>query len=147
MMFEFEEYCFIKWKFKFWNSLSENSKYSIFDRLIFEVQHFRLIETLARSIKNGKKIILASLDVSIAVWLIEKSTWSIESNFPQIKNHETGFSVEFSGDYLERLKRFQALLTDLWNILTLHTCLLMKYNPMGINRDLCSLEKITNSTK
>ena len=30
LMFEFREYCFIKQKFKFWNFLSENSKYSIF---------------------------------------------------------------------------------------------------------------------
>ena len=28
----------------------------------------------------------------------------------------------------------------LWNILTLHTCLLMKYNPIDINRGLCSLK-------
>ena len=34
IMFEFGEYCFIKsikWKFKFWNFLSENLKSSIFD--------------------------------------------------------------------------------------------------------------------
>ena len=137
MMFEFGEYCFIKWKVKLSNFLSENSKYNI----------FRSVETLAWSIENGKKIILQSLDVSIAVRSIEKSTWSIESNFWPIKNRETRFFVEFSGDCTERLKRFQALLIVLWNVLTLDMCLLMKYKPMGINRSLCSHEKITNSTK
>ena len=137
MMFEFGEYCFIKWKVKLSNFLSENSKYNI----------FRSVETLAWSIENGKKIILQSLDVSIAVRSIEKSTWSIESNFWPIKNRETKIFVEFFGDCTGRLKRFQALLIVLWNVLTLDMCLLMKYKPMGINRNLCSLEKITNSTK
>ena len=35
---------------------------------------------------------------------------------------------------------------DLWNILTLHTCFLMKYNSMGINRVLYSLEKETQES-
>ena len=65
---------------------------------------------------------------------------SIESNFRPIENYETRFFVEFSGDYSERLKSFQTLLAVLWNILTLHTCLLMKHNPMSINRGLRSLE-------
>ena len=47
MMFEFGEYGFIKGK--------------------FENQYFRLVEILARSIENGKKKILESSDVSIAV--------------------------------------------------------------------------------
>ena len=54
---------------------------------------------------------------------------SIESNFRPIENYETRFFVEFSGNYLERLKRFQALL--------LHKFLLMKHNHMSINRGLC----------
>ena len=45
MMFEFGEYCFIKWKFKFWNFLSENLKYNIFDQS----------KLLARSIEMVKK--------------------------------------------------------------------------------------------
>ena len=113
MKFEFGEYCFIKWK--------------------FEIQHFRSVKALAWSIENGKKIILESQS-------IKKSIQSIKSNFRLIENCEIGFSAEFSSDWSERLKRFQALLTVLWNILTLHTCLLMKYNPMGIYRGLCSLE-------
>ena len=71
---------------------------------------------------------------SIHVRPIKKSIRSIESNFRPIENRETRFSTEFSGDYSKRLKRFQALLTVLWNILTLHICFLMKYNPIGINR-------------
>ena len=50
------------------------------------------------------------------------------------------FSTKFFGECSERLKWFQALLIVLWNILTLHTCLLMKHNPMSINRGLCSPE-------
>ena len=53
-----------------------------------------------------------------------------------IKTHKTKFSDKYS----KCLKRFQALWMVLWNIFTLHTCLLMEYNPMGINRGLCSLE-------
>ena len=60
--------------------------------------------------------------------------------FDQSKIVKQDFFVELSDDYSERLKRFWALWTVLWNILILYTCLLMKYNPMGINRGLCSLE-------
>ena len=35
----------------------------------------------------------------------------------------------------------------LLNILTLYVCLLIKYNPMDINRDLCSLEKYKKHKK
>ena len=38
-----------------------------------------------------------------------KSTRSIERNFQPIKNHKTGFSAEFSGDYSECLKMYQVL--------------------------------------
>ena len=136
MLFEFGEYCFIKllkWK--------------------FEIKHFLLVEALARSIKMVKKKnprVSGFLErCSIPVRLIEKSTRSIESNFQPIENRETGFLAEFFGDCSERLKRFQALLTVLWNILTLYTYLLMKHNPMGINKGLCSLEnsKLERNTK
>ena len=60
IMFKFREYGFIKWKFKFWNFLSENS----------QNQYFRSIKTLARLIENGKKIILESLDVLIVIWFL-----------------------------------------------------------------------------
>ena len=133
-MFEFGEYGFIKWKFKFWNFLSENLKISIFNRSKFWLDRLKMV----------KKKILEFLDVLIPVRSIEKSTWLIKSNFRPIENRETGFSVEFSDDCSERLKRFQALLTVLWNILTLHMYILMKHNSMGINRGLYSLEKIVS---
>ena len=60
--------------------------------------------------------------------------------FDQSKIVKQDFFVELLDDCSERLKRFWALWTVLWNILILHTCLLMKYNPMVINRGLCSLE-------
>ena len=118
MMFEFGEYGFIKGK--------------------FENQYFRLVEILARSIENGKKKnpgVFGCLDCcSIPIRLIRKSTRSIKRNFWPIETRK----IEFSGDCSERLKRFQALWMVLWDILTLHTCLLMKYNLMDINRGLCS---------
>ena len=120
-----------------------------FSKWKFKIKYFWLVEALAWSIEMMKKIILESLDDSIVIRFrfdrysiparsIEKSIWSIES-------HKTGFSADFSEDYSKRLKMFQALWMVLWNILTIHTCLLMKYNPMGINKGLCSLE--TNSIK
>ena len=131
MIFEFGEYCFIKWKFKFWNFLVK-----------FELKDFRSVESFARSNEIIKKIILKSLDDSISIrFLFGHEFWSIERNSWPIKTHKTEFSVEFSSDYSKSLKRFQALWRVLWNILTLHTCSLMKYKPMGITRGLCSLEK------
>ena len=134
MMFEFGEYCFIKWKFKFWNFLSENSKYSIFYWWSFGSIDW-----------NGKEKIMESLDVSIAArFLFNRSKRALDQSkvtFDRSKIVKQDFSAEFSGDYSESLKSFQALWTVLWNILTFHTCFLMKYNPIGINRDLCSLEK------
>ena len=135
MIFEIEEYCFIKlinWKFKFLNFLSENTTFSI-DR------NFSSID------QNGKEKILESLDVSIATWFL--FNWSKRAldqskiTFDQSKIVKQDFSTEFSGDYSESLKRFQAFWTVLWNILTLYTCFLMKYYPIGITRGLCSLEK------
>ena len=49
--------------------------------------------------------------------------------------YQIGFSAKFTGACSESSKMFQALWMVLWKILTLHTCLLMKYNPMGINRE------------
>ena len=57
-----------------------------------------------------------------------------------IETRKTKFSTEFSVNYSECLKMFQVLWMVLCKILTLHTCLLMEYNPIGINRGLCSLE-------
>ena len=55
-MFEFGKYCFIKSKFKFQNFLSE-----------IQTKDFQSIETSARLIEMMKKIILESLDDSIAI--------------------------------------------------------------------------------
>ena len=57
-----------------------------------------------------------------------------------IETCENWISAEFSDNCSEHLKMFQALWTVLWNILTLYMYLLKGYNPMGINRGLCSLE-------
>ena len=71
-------------------------------------------------------------------------TPSIEKSIRSIETWKTKFSVEFSSNCSKSLKRFQALWMVLWNNLTLHMCLLMKYNPMGINRGLW-LEKNTRN--
>ena len=110
-----------------------NSKISIFDQS-------KLWLDLSKMVKKNPGVSGCLDRYLIPIWLIKKSTQLIECNFRSIENRETGFLAEFSGDYSERLKRFQTLLTVLWNILTLHTCLLMKHNPMGINRGLRSLE-------
>ena len=136
MLFEFGKYCFIKllkWKFKFWNFLSENSKLSIFDRSKLWLDwNFGSIDW------NGKKIILEFLDVLIATqFLFNRSKRALDRSkwiFDQSKVKNQDFSAEFSGDGSVCLKRFQALWTVLWNILTFHTYLLKGYNPMGINR-------------
>ena len=60
--------------------------------------------------------------------------WS-KGNLDQSRLWKTEFSAEFSVTNLNVWKRFQALWTVLWNILTLHTRLLMKYNLMSINRE------------
>ena len=134
MMFEFGEYGFIKWKFKFWNFLNENSKISIFNWSKLWLDRSKMVR------KNPG--VSGCLDCcSIPIRPIEKSTRLIRSNFRLIENCEIGFSTEFSSDYSERLKRFQAMWTVLRNILTLHMCFLMKYNLMGIYKDLCLLEK------
>ena len=121
-MVEFGEYCFIKWKFKFWNFLSEirNSVFSI-GWSFFSINW-----------NDGEK------NPEVSGWFDCYSipVWSIERNSRLIETQKTEFSAEFSSHYLESLKRFQALWTVLWNILTLHTYLLMKYNPMGISRGL-----------
>ena len=85
-MVEFGEYGFIKWKFKFWNFLSENLK-SEFSEIFYGIFWwlFRKVE-----------------DVSI---FDKVKIWNL--NFLE-------FSTEFSGDYSERLKRFQSLTTVLW---------------------------------
>ena len=135
-MFEFGEYCFIKltkWKFKFWNFLNEiqNSICSI-------DQSFCSIN---RSDEENKPRVSTWLNCClILVRSIEKSPQSMLNSSQSIKTHKTKFSTEFFDKYSKCLKRFQALWMVLWNILTLHTCLLIEYNPMGINRGLCSLE-------
>ena len=129
MMFEFGEYGFIKWNFKFWNFLSENLKISIFDRSKLWIDRSKIV----------KKKLLEFLDVSIAVWFQFDLS---KSNFRPIENHETGFSTEFFGGCSEKLKRFQALLTVLWNIF--NSPYVPFDEPMDINRGLCSLHKIVS---
>ena len=94
--------------------------------------------------QNGKEKILESLDVSIATRFLfdwsKRALDRLKVTFDRSKIVKQDFSAEFSSDCLKSLKRLQALWMVLWNILTLHTCLLMKHNPMGINRGLCLLE-------
>ena len=114
-----------------------------FSKWKFEVKHFRSIETLAWLIEMVKKKswslwMVRSLFDSFSIdWML----FSIERTPQSIETQKLNFLLNFSGDCSEMLKRFQVLWTVLWNILTLYTCLLMKNNPMGINRGLCSLEK------
>ena len=121
MIFEFREYCFIKWKFKFWNFLSEirTKRFSI----------GRNFYSINWNYEENNPGVSGWFDrYSILVWLIEKNSRSI-------KTRKTEFFAEFSNNCSECLKRFQALSMVLWNILTLHTCLLIKYNPIDINRE------------
>ena len=121
-MFEFGEYCFIKWKLKFWNFLSE-----------IRTTAFSIGRSFGSIDRNGKEKILESLDVSIATWfLFGQSKRALDRSkvtFDQSKIVKQDFSAEFSGDYSESLKSFQALWMVLWNILTLHRCLLI--NPIS----------------
>ena len=116
-------------KFKFWNFLNEiqNSICSI-DWSFCSIN---------RSDEENKPGVSTWFNCcSIPVQSIKKSLQSMLNSSQSIETHKTKFSVNYS----ECLKRFQALWMVLWKILTLHTCLLMEYNPMGINRGICSLE-------
>ena len=66
-------------------------------------------------------------------------------DYCSIKTRKTEFSAEFLITVLNVWKCFmhceQFYETVLWNILTLHMCLLVKYIAIGINRGLCSLKK------
>ena len=130
MMFLYGDYCFTKWKFKFWKFLSE-----------IRTKRFSIGQNFCSIDRNGKEIyhgVFAYFDrCSIPVRLIEKSIRSIERNSRLIETCKNEFFAKFSSDYSESLKRFQVLWTVLWNISTLHMCLLMKYNHMSINRSLC----------
>ena len=120
-------------KFKFWNFLNEiqNSICSI-DRNFCSIN---------RSDEENKPGVSTGFNCcSIPIWSIEKSPQSMLDSSQSIETHKTKFSTKFSVNYSECLKRFQALWMVLCKILTLHTCLLMEYNPIGINRGLCSLE-------
>ena len=134
MMFEFGEYCFIKWKFKFWNFLSE-----IWNLVCSIDWNFCLID---RSGEGNYLRVFACFDwYSIPIQSIEKSFRSILDSSQSIKTCENWISAKFSDNCSEHLQRFQALWTILWNILTLHIYLLKGYNSIGINRSLYSLEK------
>ena len=119
-MFEFGEYCFLKWKFKFWNFLSE-----IWTKGFSISQNSCSIDW--NDEENDPRVSGWFDCYSILIRSIEKSIRSIERNSQPIKTRKTEFSANFSSNCSECLKRSQALWTVLWNILTLHTCLLMKY--------------------
>ena len=102
MIFEFGEYCFIKWKFKFWNFLSEirNSVFSISQ--IFG----RSIEAFVRSIKMMKKIILKSLDGSITIRFL----------FDQPKRTFDRYSIPLDRSKLVKLIFLQNFLVTILNV-------------------------------
>ena len=114
-----------------------------FSKWKFEVKHFRSVETLAWLIEMLKKkswsfwMVWSLFDSCLIDWML----FSIERTPQSIETQKLNFMLNFSSDCSEMLKRFQALQTVLWNILTFYTCLLMKNNHMGINKDLYSLEK------
>ena len=114
-----------------------------FSKWKFEVKHFRLVETLAWLIEMVKKKSWSFWMVRLLFdsCLIDRMLFSIERTPQSIETQKLNFLLNFSSDYSKMLKRFQALWLVLWNILILYTYLLMKNNHMGINRDLCSLEK------
>ena len=99
---------------------------------IFSIgQNFGLID---RNDEENNLLVSGWFDrYSILVRSIEKSIWSIERNSRAIKTRKTKISVEFSSNCSECLKMFQALWAVLWNILTLHMCILMKHNSISIN--------------
>ena len=136
-MFKFEEYCFIK-LIKYKIQVLKFSKWK------FKIQYVWLVETFDRSIEVMGKMILELLPYSIAIRFL--FDWSKRAfnrfliTLDRSRLVKTEFSIEFFGNCFERLKMFQALWTVLWNVLTFHTCLLMKYNLMGINSGLCSLD-------
>ena len=93
--------------------------------------------SIDRSDKENDPEAFAWLDCClIPIWSIEKSHRSILNSSWSVETCKT----KFFGNYFECLKRFQALWTVKWKFLTFHTCLLMKYNPMGINSGSCSLD-------
>ena len=115
-----------------------------FSRWKFEVKHFDRSKLWPDRSKWKRKNpgVSRLFDLYlILVRSIEKSIQSIERTSQSIETRKVNFLQNFSSDSSKRLKRFQAFWTLLWNILTLYTCLLMKYNLMSINRGLCSLEK------
>ena len=108
----------------------------------FKFQEFRLVETFVWSIEMLKEIILEFLQDSIGIWfVVDQSKKSIRS----IENCRTEFFAESSSDCSESLRTFQALWMVLMKILTHHMYLLKDYDPMSINRGLCSIERNTRN--
>ena len=75
----------------------------------FKIQYVRSIEAFAQSIEVMRKINLESLPDSIVVRSNEKSPQLMLDSSQSIKTRKTKFSPEFSINYSECLKRFQAL--------------------------------------
>ena len=92
MMFLYGDYCFTKWKFKFWKFLSEirTKRFSI-------GQNFCSIDWNDEENNPG-----------ITRWVNRYliPVRSIERNFRLIETHKNKFSAEFSSDCFETLKRF-----------------------------------------
>ena len=75
----------------------------------FELKDFRLVEAFSQSIKMMKKIILESLDDSIAIRFLFnrlKRAFDRLRDSQPIETHKTEFSIEFFGICSKCLKRF-----------------------------------------
>ena len=81
IIFEFEEYCFIKWKLKFWNFLSE-----IWTKGFSIGSNFFSIDRNDQ--ENNLRISGWFDSYLISILLIEKSIWSIERNSQPIKTRK-----------------------------------------------------------
>ena len=109
----------------------------------FKFQDFWSVKTSIRSIEVMRKIILEflhSIGVRFLLDQLKRAFDQFSIPLDRSKLVKTNFFAEFSDNYSKHLKMFQALWTVLWNILTLQMYLLKGYNPVSINRGLCSLQ-------
>ena len=112
MLFEFREYCFIKWKFKFWNFQSENS----ISKWKFWIKHFRWVEVLARSIEMVKKKSRSFCLVRSLVdsYSINWKEHSIYQKNPSInRNSKAKFSAKFFRWLFGKVEEVSSLLNGL----------------------------------
>ena len=106
MMFEFGEYCFIKWKFKFKNFLSEiwTKRFSISRNFYSINRNFCSIDK-----ENNPGVIGWFNRYSILVQSIVKSIRSIERNSQMIETNKIEFFAEFSSTILNVWRGFSSL--------------------------------------